>query len=211
MASIAVFSTTSNSVTLYLTGLDGKWEGGTRTMYWYLRKNNTPTLADYDFRSNGIALIANSKNESNAVEMSGLSPGTEYGVMCKVYYGSTELATLTGSVSTDEDVSEPVATRPNNFYWTYDKVQSGDFNLTAKEWNALTARINEFRAYKNSDSYSFDTAYKGYEFTADMYMQAREAIRDISGYGLYIPTVSSGSAVTAYAMDMVVSELNAIP
>lgn len=205
MANIAIFSTTPNSVTLYIEKLDGEWEGGTRTMYWYLRANGTPSATVYDHGTNGHPLVANSNLESNAVEISGLSPNTTYGVLCEVYYGTSKLASLTGEVKT------AAPSRPANFYWTNSKTQGGTFNLTAKEWNALTKRINEFRAYRNLSNYSFDTAYTGYEFTADMYNQARLALQGIPGFGIYIPTVSSGGNVTAYALNMFVSEIEAIP
>lgn len=101
--------------------------------------------------------------------------------------------------------------RPSLFYWTYGKTQGAAFNLTAAEWNALTQNINEVRVYKGLSNYSFNTAYVGGTFTAIIYNQARVAIQAISGYGSYIPTVSSGQTITAYMMNILVSELNAIP
>ena len=104
-----------------------------------------------------------------------------------------------------------VVTRPNDFSWTYSKVQGGTFNLTATEWNNFTSRINAFREYKGLSDYSFTRAYSGNNFTAAMYNQARIAIQAISGYGTYIPTVTKGQQITAYMMNVLVSELNAIP
>lgn len=111
-------------------------------------------------------------------------------------------------------IEPPVAegtVRPDDFSWTYSKEKGGKFNLTAIEWNALAERINEFRAYKGLDNYSFNTAYSGNKYMAYMYNQARLAIQGISGYGTYIPTVSSGETITADMMNTLVSELNAIP
>lgn len=101
--------------------------------------------------------------------------------------------------------------RPDDFSWTYPKVAGGDFNLTAREWNDYTERINEFRVYRGLDEYDFTRAYRGDDFTADMYNEARSAIRGISGYGSYIPKVEPGWTIYAETMDLLVSELNAIP
>ena len=108
-------------------------------------------------------------------------------------------------------VSVPEKLRPQNFSWTYSKSSGGNFNLTAAEWNSFTSRINEFREYCDLSNYSFTTAYQGNTFTAAMYRQARTAIQAIDGYGGYIPYVSSGDEITAYMMNVLVSELNAIP
>ena len=108
-------------------------------------------------------------------------------------------------------VTIPEKLRPSNFSWTYTKTSGGNFNLTASEWNSFTSRINEFRDYCDLSSYSFTTAYSGNSFTAAMYRQARTAIQAIDGYGTYIPYVSSGDEITAYMMNVLVSELNAIP
>ena len=136
-----------------------------------------------------------------------VTAGTTYYVwVCESYGEST--GTIELYVQPPE---EEAAKRPNNFAWTYAKTQGGDFNLTASEWNALTSRINAFRAYKNLSNYSFTTAYYDDDFTATIYNQARLAIQGISGYGTYIPTVVSGQDITAYMMNTLVSELNAIP
>lgn len=105
----------------------------------------------------------------------------------------------------------PEKQRPSNFSWTYAKTSGGNFNLTAAEWNAFTARINEFRDYCDLSSYGFTTAYANNTFTAAMYRQARTAIQAIDGYGTYIPYVYSGDEITAYMMNILVSELNSIP
>lgn len=119
-----------------------------------------------------------------------------------------------GKVSTTSNwitIVVPEKTRPSNFSWTYAKTSGGDFNLTAAEWNAFTSRINEFREYCDLSTYGFTTASKGNNFTAAMYRQARTAIQAIDGYGTYIPYVYSGDEITAYMMNILVSELNSIP
>lgn len=105
----------------------------------------------------------------------------------------------------------PEKQRPSDFSWTYAKTSGGNFNLTAAEWNAFTSRINKFREYCDLSTYGFTTATKGNNFTAAMYRQARTAIQAIDGYGTYIPYVYSGDEITAYMMNILVSELNSIP
>ncbi len=135
-----------------------------------------------------------------------VTAGTTYYIWVCESYGES-----TGTIQLYVQPPEKAVVRPSNFSWTYSKVKGGAFNLTAAEWNALTKRINEFRTYKQLSNYSFNTAYSGNNYMAYMYNQARLAIQGISGYGTYIPTVSSGDTITAAMMNVLVSELNAIP
>lgn len=145
-------------------------------------------------------------------------PGDNFAIIYNVTAGVTYYIWVcevdgnsTGTIELYVQPPEKVVARPNDFAWTYSKVQGGTFNLTATEWNNLATRINEFRAYKGLSNYSFTTAYSGNNYMAYMYNQARTAIQGISGYGTYIPSVSSGDTVTAYMMNVLVSELNSIP
>ena len=135
-----------------------------------------------------------------------VAANTTYYVWVKSYAGESS-----GYVDLYIEPPEAAAVRPSNFSWTYTKTQGGNFNLTAAEWNSLTARINAFREYKGLSSYSFTYAYKGNDFTAVMYNQAVNAIKGISGYGSYLYTVSSGDTVTAAGLNALRDELNAIP
>ena len=135
-----------------------------------------------------------------------VTAGTTYYVWICQYSGSS-----TGVIDLYIQPPEPAAVRPSNFSWTYTKTSGGAFNLTATEWNNFTARVNAFRKYKGLSNYSFTYAYKGDDFTAAMYNQARIAIQGVSGYGTYIPTVTKGQIITAYMLNVLVSELNSIP
>ncbi len=135
-----------------------------------------------------------------------VTAGTTYYIWVRQYSGSS-----TGTIDLYIEPPEPAAVRPSNFSWTYTKTKGGSFNLTATEWNNLTARINAFRAYKGLGNYSFTYAYKGNDFTAAMYNQAVNAIKGISGYGSYLYTVSKGDPVTAAGLNALRDELNAIP
>ena len=135
-----------------------------------------------------------------------VTAGTIYYIWVRQYSGNS-----TGAIDLYIEPPEAAAVRPSNFSWTYTKTKGGSFNLTAAEWNALTARINAFREYKGLSSYSFTYAYRGNDFTAAMYNQAVNAIKGISGYGSYLSTVSSGDTVTAAGLNLLRDELNAIP
>lgn len=146
----------------------------------------------------------------------GNSDGVNFSITCEVEAGTEYYLwfrawdyTTAGTVTLHISVPE-AAVRPENFAWTYDKVQGGEFNLTAAEWNGLADKINEFRQYRGLSAYSFSTAYSGSSFMAYMYNQARLAIQEIPGCGGYIPSVSSGGEITAYMMNILVSELNVI-
>ena len=146
-------------------------------------------------------------NSIRTVSDSFLERGCNYKVRVFIVNSSGNVSYTSNWIS----VSVPEKIRPDNFSWTYAKTQNGNFNLTATEWNNFTSRINEFREYCGLTAYTFTKAYSGNDFKAAMYNQARSAIRAISGYGSYIPLVSSGDDITAYLMNIIVSELNAIP
>lgn len=146
-------------------------------------------------------------NTSRTVSDSFLERGCNYKVRVFIVNSSGKVSETSSWIN----VSVPEKIRPNNFFWTYTKKANGNFNLTATEWNSFTSRINEFRDYYGLSAYSFTKAYKNNTFTAAMYNQARTAIRAIDGYGTYIPYVYKGDEITAYMMNILVSELNSIP
>ncbi len=156
--------------------------------------------------SSYIASDDDSSSGNNFAISYNVTAGTIYYIWVRQYSGNS-----TGAIDLYIEPPEAAAVRPSNFSWTYTKTKGGSFNLTAAEWNALTARINAFREYKGLSSYSFTYAYKGNDFTAAMYNQAVNAIKGISGYGSYLSTVSSGDTVTAAGLNLLRDELNAIP
>lgn len=162
--------------------------------------------SDYGEPSNYLKANDDSGSGSNFSFTYDVTANTTYYVWVKSYAGEDS-----GYVDLYIEPPEAAAVRPSNFSWTYAKTKGGSFNLTATEWNNLTARINAFRAYKGLSNYSFTYAYKGDDFTAAMYNQAVNAIKGISGYGSYLSTVSKGDTVTAAGLNLLRDELNAIP
>lgn len=102
------------------------------------------------------------------------------------------------------------ANRPDNFTWLYPKTAGGKLNLTAEEWNLFTDRVNEFLKYIGRTEKSFTKALTGDVFYASLYNETGDAIKEGALYGLYIPEVMSRQSVTAYHMNILVNELNAI-
>lgn len=165
------------------------------------------TTSQWD-RGEPTSYIASDDDSGSGSNFS-MSFDVEAGQLYYVWFRGYD-AGYTGSITLK--ITPPAEkVRPSNFSWTYTKTQGGSFNLTAAEWNSLTARINAFREYKGLSGYSFTYAYKGNDFTAVMYNQAVNAIKGISGYGSYLSTVSSGDTVTAAGLNLLRDELNAIP
>lgn len=143
MAYISVDSTTANSVTVHVSGLDTNWNQGYRIMTWYLAENSMPTETAYDIKTIGN-LIENGAAQSKSITIMNLEPDTEYGVLCTVYFGDTFLASAEGWVTTDAPGNEPI----EYFGWSYEAVQAfkhsgATTELTASEWNAFIDKISE--------------------------------------------------------------------
>lgn len=98
---ISIQSTSSTSVTLFLTGLDTSWTNGTRTACWYLGSANGGTPTESAYYKTKTASISDGVSSGGQVTFTGLSPNTRYGVYCAVYHGSEFLKSWQGFVSTD--------------------------------------------------------------------------------------------------------------
>lgn len=153
---------------------------------------------------NGARSVTTRYSSSGAIDLTFLDSDTTYNIrLISADYDNTSEYSSYKSITTPK--------RPDYFSWDTQKVQGQNFKLTAAEWNSLTRNINMIRTYKNYDTYSFTTVSTGDIITAAIYNEARKAIQDISGYGTYIPTVAAGDEITAYCLNQIVSELNAIP
>lgn len=207
MAYIAVASKTTSSITVYLAALDTGYSFDDRRIDWYVGG-----------RYKAYTNIDAYAEESDTAGLSGLSAGTTYTIYAKVYKGSdvSPFATFSKSVTTEK----ATPTRPSKFSWTKSIVEQGkDAIIYATEWNALTANINEVRAYRKAKGYtvstptgySFTTAVKGNNLTADMFNEVLDAISGISGYGTWFRNFDKGEDCTADLLNSVVTELNTIP
>ncbi len=99
-------------------------------------------------------------------------------------------------------IKEGGGDRPADFEWDTPKVSGIRYSLTAKEWNALMGKINEFRQYRSLADYVFfpQTVISGQEFTADIYNQAHDALYDIAK--ITTGRVNSKDKVTAYLLNV---------
>ena len=105
------------------------------------------------------------------------------------------------------------APRPDYFDWDTPKEKGEPFNLTASEWNGLRANTNLVLAYIGKNQWAYQSANTGENFTADHYNEVVMAIQsaDSSKYGTNLSDVTSGQKITASCLNLLVSELNAIP
>lgn len=98
--------------------------------------------------------------------------------------------------------------RPRDWVWYSAKVSGGDFNILATEWNAFTARINEFRMYKSLPPATFTSAVRGQAFYFYQFNEARNAINNMRATGLGQAT--SGDIIYAAHLNTLMNTLNAI-
>ena len=150
---------------------------------------------------------------TSVIETNGLTNG-EYEVKISTHYGNIWCVDEYGngySIATSLTID---SARPDNFYWTYPKMQGQDINITAVEWQSLTNKINEFRRYCGLADFAFGTtAITGEDFTDDIYNEAREALQDILQYSVMVGTiesVASGQKVTAYSLNISEEAINSI-
>ncbi len=153
---------------------------------------------------------------------SGLTASTKY--VCNAQYSLLDGSdgTWLGAIefTTRSQPGSTVLTRPAKFEWENSIVVQGkDAIVYASDWNALTENINEVRAYRKGNGYTvsgnaqytFTTAVENNYFTADIYNEAVNAIKEISGYGTYLSEVSKGDAVSADLLRDLASAINSVP
>lgn len=139
------------------------WASADNAWYYEVqyKKSTTSTWTYAAYSQNG-----------NSFEVSGLDPATDYDFRVRGYQGSAY-----GSWSSSMR-GHTLSNIPTEFNWNFPKVQGEEFYLTANEWNALAAKINQFREYKFGPGYdySFTTAIQGAIFYAYMANEARNAM-----------------------------------
>lgn len=153
---------------------------------------------------NGARSVKTSYSSGGTIDLDFLDGNTSYDIrLVSADYDNTSEYSSYKSITTPS--------RPDYFSWDSQKTKGTSFKLTASEWNLFTQNINAVRVYKGYSTYSFTAVSTGDTVTAAIYNEARKAIQGISGYGTYIPTVAKKDEITAYCLNQIVSELNAIP
>lgn len=165
-AGINIASKTSNSVTLYLSGLDTSWANGIRTVYWYLGRGNSGMIPSTNnpFQSD-VSELENAVSSGGHITFYGLEPNTEYGIYCEIYHGSTFLKDLTGWVTTPGEeatvgkwswFSSNGSATAVQTEKAYDAVRNQEptKNFSYKVWNDM---VDKVKAILDADDGEWDT------------------------------------------------------
>lgn len=194
MASYGI-SYTAMSVTFTVTGL---YSGQTVRFFVRLLNDNNPVV-DQQYTASGSSITRT---------FPGLSPSTTYVANAGTVSGITTSWIGAQQFTTPNDGGGGGTTRPANWSWWSAIYAGGPVRISAGEWNAFCARINEFRAYRGLSSYWFTTVYSGNAISADVVNQAWNAISQMSGY---LPAqAASGGQITASFFNGLASALNSI-
>ena len=132
------------------------------------------------------------------------------------FYGFTQVTNGTyysvGSATVIVKSDEEEYDRPNDWSW-YTTIKSGsDINISAREWNDFTSRINAFREYDGLSDYNFTYVYSGTTpISASICNEARSAISPISGRGTLPSRAVSNSPLTASFFNGLMNALNSVP
>ena len=194
MASYGI-SYTAMSVTFTVTGV---YSGQTVRFFVRLLNDNNPVV-DQQATASGSSITRT---------FPGLSPSTTYVANAGIVSGITPSWIGAQQFTTPGDGGGGPA-RPVNWSWWSAIYSGGPVNISAGEWNAFCARINEFRAYRGLPGYWFTTVSSGNAIYADVVNQAWTAISPMSGY---LPAQASpGGQISASFFNGLASALNSIP
>lgn len=191
MAGISVASTTSTSVTLYLSALQTAWQNGERTAYWYLGSANGGIPTESAYSKMETATIDDGVELGGEVTFRGLQPDTQYGVYCAIYHGSTFLADTEGYVTTDAEVEVDT--------WNLTKIDLG--TLTSVYYTDLTFNLGRYQVYR----YSFTAPYSGYvtlesfgNIDARVYLTTNPSFNYIGGEPFSYEVYEDGTRYSIY-------------
>ncbi len=103
-----------------------------------------------------------------------------------------------------------MAIKPNIFSWDTVKKANGKFNLGATEWNNFMETLCEEVEYVGYNRWGYTTAEKGASFTAGIYNEAVNILKNQLGMGGYgtLDFQKPGNEITSLMLNNLVSELN---
>lgn len=170
--------------------------------YYYLVLINETTGQSYNVSGNGGG---SSPNYYSVAYTFTVSPNTTNRYRAEAKWQSqASLTTVYNALTSPSNPNKPTALN-----WAT-KVSTEEFRLTASEWNTMTAKINEWRAYEGSAAMSFPVAYSGNDFTAYMFNHAVNAITALSPPYSPAATVNAGDDVTAPKLNRIRDSLNSL-
>lgn len=189
-------SVQGNTITLNYASLYMDGEPDPKPTSWHIRCR---------LGSSGTGTIVEDKyvSDPSNVVFSGLQGNTTYNFVC-----NARRDMFAQSDYTDRVVITTESARPPKFSWTHPKVQGGEFNLTATEWNALCNNVNLVEQYKGIGQTSFTPATQGANVLATMFNQVRFAIGSMNATG--ITNRYAGDPITAAHLNTLVTKLNEI-
>ncbi|MCR8633502.1 DUF2927 domain-containing protein [Paenibacillus radicis (ex Xue et al. 2023)] len=114
------------------------------------------------------------------------------------------------SVSFSNHLTVSTSNRPTNFEWASAKNSGENFNLSAAEWNAFTAKVDAFRAYKGLGAYGFTSVFTGLDFAAWIFNQGVNGINGMSPPTAAPTTKSAGEAIYASYLNGLVNALKSL-
>ena len=172
---------------------------------------NTYSFATGKLNSNLTESSFSSYSSNDTYTFNNLDANTDYLILARVKNSSNVITYLCEKFTTENN-------RPSQFSWSTAKNKGSTFSLTATEWVNLQNNINAVRVYKGLNAITVDNVASGSNIAASKYNALGNAIKAITGYGSYIPTVSAGDNITGYEnssnvgnINIIVNELNAIP
>jgi hypothetical protein len=170
---------------------------------WNLADGATSYQVEYKIQSSSSWSVLYTAN--TYYNFAGFNPETYYDVRVKGYSG-----TNIGSYSSILSVRTQ-STLPSPLAWT-DRSSGQNFNLTAKEWNDMTSKINAWRKYQNSSAttINFPVAFSGNDLTASMFNQAVNAITALNPPYLPAAIVGVGETVTATKINRISDSLDSL-
>lgn len=184
MAAISLYSRTSSSLTVRLTGLDSNYNGTKRTVKWYVGS----TLKKTTTINNGITT-------SPTVTLSGLSASTRYTVKCVIsnIQGMSSGVTLTATYWTEDPTptissftvtQTSTGTKTAKCSWRCSNLISGaTYEITVSGWSKASGKAST----SGSVNISLDS-FKTYTATLTVYNNDKSASKSktftISDYDL---------------------------
>lgn len=140
---------------------------------------------------------------STSYSFSNLNEESYYDVRVRGYTGS-----ITGSYS-NITVRTQATPKPSALNWAI-RTSGTNFNLTAKEWNDMTSKINAWRVYQKKSTLSFTVATTGDDLTATIFNQVVSGINTLNPPYSPAASVVKGEDVTAAKINRIGTSIDSL-